>query len=89
MTIKEMLNQNKRGHGYYRSSWQSAFLQMNYTSGIYILYEIVGEELVKRAFEFSDEDMLANDWEVRKLCELEFKLLSTQEKNKNMALKKA
>lgn len=82
MTIKDILNQNKRGHGYYRESWQSAFLQMNYTSGIYMLYEVKGGELIKSAFEFSDEDMSAKDWQVRKLCELEYRLLSTQETNK-------
>lgn len=83
MTIKEMLNQNKRGHGYYRSSWDNAFLQMNYTSGIYVLYEVIRGELIKRVFEFSDEDIRADDWEVKKLCELEYKLLSLQEKNKS------
>lgn len=83
--MKDILNHTKRGHGYYRKSWRSAFLQMSYTNGIYMLYEVIGGELVKRAFEFSDEDMSADDWEVRKLCELEFRLLSEQERNKNLA----
>lgn len=83
MQIKDILNQNKRGHGYFRHSWDNAFLQMNYTSGIYMLYEIDGETLVKKPYKFSDEDMRADDWQVANLCELEYKLLHLQEENKN------
>lgn len=81
MKIFEILNQNKRGKGYYRSSWGgNRFIQMNYTTGIYILYEVKDKELSKSPFEFTQEDMLADDWGVQHLAELEYTLLSLQEK---------
>ncbi|NDJ27276.1 hypothetical protein CQA38_09000 [Campylobacter sp. MIT 12-5580] len=86
MKIYEVLNQNKRGMGYFRSSWNiHAFIQMSYTSGIYTLYEVRDTELFKSPFEFSQEDIDASDWQVDNLCALESKLLSIQEANKNKA----
>ena len=86
MTIKDILNQNKRGMGYYRESWDgSAFIQMSYTTGIYTLYKVADTELLKAPFDFSEADVLAQDWRVDNLCRLEYQLLSLQEFNKNKA----
>lgn len=86
MQIQDILNQHKRGKGYFRSSWsEKAFIQMSYTYGIYMLYKVEGEVLTKTRFDFTQDDMQADDWEVANLCELEYRLLSFQEQNKKEA----